>query len=102
MTPSTYRFTLALLLASAAIAPACGGSNPDTAADGSRAPAAATEVALLNVSYDPTRELYREFNEAFAKHWAGSTTARRSSSNSPTAVRGGRRAPSSTASKPTW
>lgn len=25
--------------------------------------------ALLNVSYDPTRELYREFNEAFAKHW---------------------------------
>nr|WP_170139785.1 sulfate ABC transporter substrate-binding protein [Cereibacter changlensis] len=24
---------------------------------------------LLNVSYDPTRELYREFNEAFAKHW---------------------------------
>jgi len=25
--------------------------------------------SLLNVSYDPTRELYREFNEAFAKHW---------------------------------
>ncbi|NPD17349.1 sulfate ABC transporter substrate-binding protein [Xinfangfangia sp. D13-10-4-6] len=25
--------------------------------------------ALLNVSYDPTRELYREFNEAFAKYW---------------------------------
>ena len=24
---------------------------------------------LLNVSYDPTRELYTEFNEAFAKHW---------------------------------
>ena len=24
---------------------------------------------LLNVSYDPTRELYREFNEAFAAHW---------------------------------
>lgn len=24
---------------------------------------------LLNVSYDPTRELYREFNEAFAQHW---------------------------------
>ena len=27
--------------------------------------------ALLNVSYDPTRELYREFNTAFATHWAG-------------------------------
>ncbi|MFN7730623.1 MAG: sulfate ABC transporter substrate-binding protein [Pirellula sp.] len=24
---------------------------------------------LLNVSYDPTRELYTEFNEAFAEHW---------------------------------
>ena len=24
---------------------------------------------LLNVSYDPTRELYVEFNEAFNKHW---------------------------------
>ena len=26
-------------------------------------------VALLNVSYDPTRELYVEFNAAFTKHW---------------------------------
>lgn len=26
-------------------------------------------VTLLNVSYDPTREFYREFNEAFALHW---------------------------------
>jgi len=26
---------------------------------------------LLNVSYDPTRELYREFDAAFAKHWTG-------------------------------
>jgi sulfate/thiosulfate transport system substrate-binding protein len=24
---------------------------------------------LLNVSYDPTRELYEEYNQAFAKHW---------------------------------
>ena len=32
------------------------------------APAAQAET-LLNVSYDPTRELYREFNEAFTKHW---------------------------------
>jgi sulfate transport system substrate-binding protein len=27
------------------------------------------EITLLNVSYDPTRELYVEFNAAFAKHW---------------------------------
>ena len=30
-------------------------------------PAAAQ--TLLNVSYDPTRELYTEFNAAFNKHW---------------------------------
>jgi sulfate transport system substrate-binding protein len=28
-------------------------------------------VTLLNVSYDPTRELYQEFNAAFAKYWQG-------------------------------
>ena len=32
------------------------------------APAAHAET-LLNVSYDPTRELYRAFNEAFSAHW---------------------------------
>jgi sulfate/thiosulfate-binding protein len=31
--------------------------------------AARAETTLLNVSYDPTRELYQEFNAAFAKHW---------------------------------
>src|SRR3954447_6284760 len=29
----------------------------------------AGEVTLLNVSYDPTRELYHDYNAAFAKHW---------------------------------
>ena len=33
------------------------------------APAWAQNVTLLNVSYDPTRELYVEYNQAFAKHW---------------------------------
>ncbi|SNS55512.1 MULTISPECIES: sulfate ABC transporter substrate-binding protein [unclassified Azospirillum] len=28
---------------------------------------------LLNVSYDPTREFYKEFNDAFAKHWKDQT-----------------------------
>ncbi len=32
-------------------------------------PAQAAEVSLLNVSYDPTRELYQDFNKAFAAHW---------------------------------
>ena len=35
--------------------------------------AAAKEYTLLNASYDPTRELYHEFNEAFAKHWQQTT-----------------------------
>lgn len=30
----------------------------------------AADVELLNVSYDPTRELYQDFNAAFAKHYA--------------------------------
>ncbi|MGN0920465.1 MAG: sulfate ABC transporter substrate-binding protein [Cellvibrio sp.] len=29
----------------------------------------AKDINLLNVSYDPTRELYRDFNAAFAAHW---------------------------------
>ncbi len=34
------------------------------------APAAfAAEVSILNVSYDPTRELYQDFNKAFASQW---------------------------------
>ena len=41
---------------------ACGGSGEQ---DG--------EVRLLNVSYDPTRELYRELNEKFAAKWLADT-----------------------------
>ena len=29
----------------------------------------AKDITLLNVSYDPTRELYQDFNAAFAKYW---------------------------------
>ena len=38
----------------------CGGADPD---------ANLPRRTLKNVSYDPTRELYTEFNEAFANHW---------------------------------
>ncbi len=41
-----------------------------------------SQTALLNVSYDPTRELYQDFNKAFAKHWketAGETLSLRQS-----------------------
>ncbi|MGL4795212.1 MAG: sulfate ABC transporter substrate-binding protein, partial [Aeromonas jandaei] len=33
----------------------------------------AAEVHLLNVSYDPTRELFQEYNSAFAKEWKAKT-----------------------------
>ena len=33
----------------------------------------AADVTLLNVSYDPTRELYKEYNETFAKYWKAKT-----------------------------
>ncbi len=35
--------------------------------------AAAKSVELLNVSYDPTRELYVEYNKAFAAYWKAKT-----------------------------
>jgi sulfate/thiosulfate-binding protein len=37
------------------------------------AAATARPLELLNVSYDPTRELYTEFNAAFARHWKAKT-----------------------------
>jgi sulfate transport system substrate-binding protein len=40
---------------------------------GAPARASAGEVRLLNVSYDPTRELYDAFNASFAKHWKAKT-----------------------------
>jgi len=36
-------------------------------------PAQAASVTLLNVSYDPTRELYQDYNQAFARYWKAKT-----------------------------
>lgn len=41
----------------------CSDNFPSTGTPGSKT------VKLLNVSYDPTREFYAEFNQAFANHW---------------------------------
>ena len=43
-----------------------------TLAIGAAAPAFAA-TSLLNVSYDPTRELYQDFNAAFTKQWKAKT-----------------------------
>lgn len=56
----------------AAALTACGGSaaSGTTAASGSAAASAASlePVELINVSYDPTRELYAQYNEVFSKY----------------------------------
>jgi sulfate transport system substrate-binding protein len=66
------RFTVFLIaLAAAGLSSGCGRANTgDSSHTGDPRSA---EVALLNVSYDPTRELYRDYNEAFARHWAAQT-----------------------------
>ncbi len=91
--------TVLLMMVSglAALMTACGGGTANTGTT-PEAPAASTQgageaaapaekpaerpakaetpkepVELLNVSYDPTRELYEEFNAAFAKHWEAET-----------------------------
>jgi len=56
--------TLLVLVLACACAP-----QPAPPPAGGTAPAVKPAVTLLNVSYDPTRELYQEFNAAFAKHW---------------------------------
>ena len=40
---------------------------------GALLPASAKNITLLNVSYDPTRELYQDVNAAFAKQWQQKT-----------------------------
>jgi sulfate transport system substrate-binding protein len=59
-TMTTKRRILTLALA-AVLASAIGSASAQQA------------ITLLNVSYDPTRELYAEYNVAFAKHWKAKT-----------------------------
>jgi sulfate/thiosulfate-binding protein len=71
---SKRKFLSAVLLASGFTLAGCGGNDSAPAAEsGADAPAAAVTRQLLNVSYDPTRELYQEFNPAFAAHWKEQT-----------------------------
>lgn len=60
---------------------ACGGGSSAPAASNAspagnpdnKSAAAAKPVELLNVSYDPTRELYQDFNKSFASYWKNKT-----------------------------
>lgn len=59
----------ALLLIAALLLSACGEEDTtiETSAGSSK------DIELLNVSYDPTRELYDAFNQEFSKHWEEET-----------------------------
>lgn len=61
-----------LLLASAFALSGCGGKESGTSGSDS-ATSAKPPIEMLNVSYDPTRELYKEFNREFARHWEQTT-----------------------------
>jgi sulfate transport system substrate-binding protein len=56
----TTRILLALSALAATAVPAAAQGAPKA-------------VTLLNVSYDPTRELYEAYNKAFAEYWKGKT-----------------------------
>ena len=57
--------TRGVLAAAVAVIVTAGGALPALAGGG--------KANLMNVSYDPTRELYQEYNEAFAAHWKQQT-----------------------------
>src|SRR4051812_1573487 len=63
---------LALWAGVALLTLGCKGKDADagSASNGAASPAA---IELLNVSYDPTRELYEAVNTAFAAHWKAKT-----------------------------
>ena len=51
---------LAAVVLTGGIFTGCGSASDDT-------------VSIVNVSYDPTRELYSEYNKIFAEHWKEKT-----------------------------
>ena len=70
-----FRARLSKVIAAAAlIAAALGATLGAVLALGCTAHAQKA-IAILNVSYDPTRELYQEYNAAFAKYWQAKTGA---------------------------
>lgn len=64
---SSFKWRALIVTAAAWGALALGGCN-SRHSPGEGAPTA--KVTILNVSYDPTRELYSEYNAAFSKYWA--------------------------------
>ena len=79
---------LAAVVLTGGIFAGCGSASDDT-------------VSIVNVSYDPTRELYSEYNKIFAEHWKEKPD-RMWKSHSPMAVPVNRRWKLPTVWKPMW
>ena len=59
-----------IFLAALILHTACTNSDQPVSRDGKEA---RSSLQLLNVSYDPTRELYKEYNDLFAHYWKNRT-----------------------------
>jgi sulfate transport system substrate-binding protein len=67
----TYRWLLLSILFLTSIV-GCGSTNGSSASN-ANASKSGKQITLLNVSYDPTREFYVEFNQSFADYWQQKT-----------------------------
>jgi sulfate/thiosulfate transport system substrate-binding protein len=65
MKTSLYSIARLAAFSLALLSVACGKTKPNEEAG----PGAPKDVSFLNVSYDPTREFYSEFNALFGAHW---------------------------------
>lgn len=77
---SKWVFVLISTILAGAIIAGCSSENTNTSEpsgsksnEGEVSKNEGKTVELLNVSYDPTRELYEEFNEEFGKYWEEQT-----------------------------
>jgi sulfate/thiosulfate-binding protein len=68
--PVVHTFRLLAILSATGLAVACVRESDSNSGDGTRASA---PIELLNVSYDPTRELYQELDAAFVNVWRAKT-----------------------------
>ena len=63
------RISSLFLLAMVGLTLGCDNGQSTSTGTTSKGGNAAKSVTLLNVSYDPTRELYQDYNAVFAEHW---------------------------------
>jgi sulfate/thiosulfate transport system substrate-binding protein len=67
----SFKFTIVFILLAMVLAACSNNQASDTSEEKSKGETGQKKeaVQLLNVSYDPTRELYDEFNKEFAAYW---------------------------------